>query len=284
MFKAIGLALALAHCASSLGPRRRAYPLALRGGSSAVDDGEDADDAVDAEALERRTWLLEQVRRRQERVLVLSKSLAERGLPFGDGSLAEPEKKAGVEFPDWVCATSTPDAPKPCLIWGDAADDTKVVRPRKAKGQWVSLSALNALRRTEPLKASRLWYDKYLLDLRRFNDEAGPVAALLGAVLDSRRACHALTTVAALGIAFVARRPVGFAVIKLLTSQLCWKNYAVWSPIVHAPLPLKLLILRQAYITAVNNFRGLELQIRAGLVELESRVLEAGVREDLELD
>ena len=144
--------------------------------------------------------------------------------------------------------------------------------------------ALNALRRTEPLKASRLWYDKYLLDLRRFNDEAGPVAALLGAVLDSRRACHALTTVAALGIAFVARRPVGFAVIKLLTSQLCWKNYAVWSPIVHAPLPLKLLILRQAYITAVNNFRSLELQIRAGLVELESRVLEAGVREDLELD
>ena len=254
----------------------------VRGGSNAVEPEADEEEAAAqdggaVEARERRAWLLEQVRRRQERVLVLSKSLAERGLPFGDGSLAEPEVKGAVEAPDWVCALSTAECPKSCLIWGDAAEDTKVVRPRKAPDQWVSLSALNALRRTEPVKASRLWYDKYALDLRRFNDEAGPVGALLGAVLDSRKACRALAAAAAAVLGVIVQKPLAFLVIRLLTSQQCWSNYALWSPIVHAPLPLKLLIARQAYITAVTQFRVLQLQIRAVLIDVESRVLEAGV-------
>ena len=90
---------------------------------------------------------------------MFSKALAERGLNFGDGTTANPPPRLMVEAPDWLVARASEEAPRSCLIWGDAADDTKVVRPRKAKGQWVSLSALNALRRTEPLKASRLWYE-----------------------------------------------------------------------------------------------------------------------------
>ena len=60
---------ASARCRPSL-PRRAG--LAIRGGETAAEPEDD----VDADARARRTWLVEQVRRRQERVLVFSKALA----------------------------------------------------------------------------------------------------------------------------------------------------------------------------------------------------------------
>lgn len=264
---------------ASLRPAARPRVAALRGGSTSPEA------ADDDETTTRRAWLLEQVRRRQERVLVLSRSLAERGLPFADGSAAA--AAAGVrtiEAPDWVCAVATADRPLPCLIWGDAEEGCAVVRPRKAAGQWVTLSALNGLRRTEPFKASKLWYDKYVLDLRRFNDDAGPVAAALGAVLDSPRACRLLACAVALAGAAALARPASLLVVQFLASQLCWKHYGLWSPIVHAPLPLKLLLGRQAWVSAGDAFRALERAVRGVVVDFESRALEAGVSPDDEED
>ena len=84
-------------------------------------------------------------------------------------------------------------------IWGDAADGAKVVRPRTAgEDQWCSLTALNDLRRRDPVKASALWcaalvlenrgdggrcnaerrFDKYFMDMDYFAKEAGPVSIL----------------------------------------------------------------------------------------------------------
>lgn len=262
---------------------------ALRGGSTFEAEAEEDPEAGGGEADEteaRRAWLLEQVRRRQERVLVLSRALAERGLPFGDGRLAA--RASGiriVEAPDWVCAVSSPGKPRSCLIWGDAEDGCAVVRPRKAGAQqWVTLSALNGLRRTEPAKASALWYDKYALDLRRFNAEAGPVAALLGAALDSRRAVRSATWALLAVAAAVLRKPAAFLAVQVATSPLAWKHYSLWSPVVHAPLPLKLLLGRQLWVYGVDGFRLAERAIRNAVVILESRALEAGVSADFDGD
>ena len=79
----------------------------------------------------------------------------------------------------------------------------------------------------------------------------------------------------------LARPLLAVAAVAGLTSRACWTNYALWSPLVHAPLPLKLLVVRQAYVWAVGALRALELLLRKGLVELESRTLEAGVRESV---
>lgn len=247
-----------------------------RGGETAA-----AEPEVDEEAQARRVWLVEQVRRRQERVLVFSKALAERGLNFGDGTTANPPPRQMVEAPDWLVARASEETPRSCLIWGDAMEDTAVVRPRKARGQWVSLSALNNLRRLEIVKASKLWYDRYALDLRRLNAESGPAAVLLGSVLDSRRASRGLTLLTATLVFAFARPLLAVAAVAGLTSRTCWTNYALWSPLVHAPLPLKLLVVRQFYVWGVNGIRALELLLRKALVELESRALEAGVRESI---
>ena len=91
-------------------------------------------------------------------------------------SQAADEKRAEtvLKAPDWVCALATDSEPKSCLIWGDAAEDTKVVRPRGACEQWVSLQSLNSLRRRDSVKTSRLWFDQYALDMRAFSRAAGP--------------------------------------------------------------------------------------------------------------
>ena len=73
---------ASARCRPAL-PRRAG--LLIREGETAAEP--EADD-VDADARARRTWLVEQVRRRQERVLGVQQGAAERGLNFGDGTTA----------------------------------------------------------------------------------------------------------------------------------------------------------------------------------------------------
>ena len=141
----------------------------------------------------------------------------------------------------------------------------------------VTLSALNALRRTEPFKASKLWYDKYALDFRQLTAEAGPVAAALAGVLDSPRACRGLAlAVLAAGLAAL-RGVLAAGAVALAASQMLWANYALWSPIAHAPLPLKLLMGRQLYIWVVMAFNHVVRLVRSALVELECGALERGV-------
>lgn len=124
-----------------------------RGGSTATDiedettaplEGNDGKD-VDRD-MKVKHWILQQIRTRQERIVLLSQSLSERGLPFaGLSSISESIVKAMgggvkvVQAPEWVCEMSTEDSPKACLIWGDAELGTKVVRPRNAPDQCVRI-------------------------------------------------------------------------------------------------------------------------------------------------
>ena len=71
--------------------------------------------------------------------------------------------------PDWLVARASEEAPR-------AASSGRRPRARRsccraARGQWVSLSALNNLRRLEPAVVEA-WYHRYALDLRRLNAEA----------------------------------------------------------------------------------------------------------------
>jgi len=226
--------------------------------------------------------VLEQVRRRQERIVLLSQSLSERGLPFsGLSSISEAIVKGtggGTKIaqpPEWVCEVSTEEDPKSCLIWGDAEPGTKVVRPKNAPRQWCGLAALNSLRRRDPIKASRLWFDQYLIDMSRFSHDAGPLGVALAWFLDRPDATRAATTWLCSFCACTLRPLLELLVVAILTSGVTWRQYALWSPIVHAPLPLKLLIIRQTYLTLVYYFALLEKYFVYTLADLESRLYES---------
>lgn len=247
-----------------------------------VEEEEEEEDEEDAEHTRHtRQWILDQIRRRQERLALLSESLAERGLPFSHLSattdLVVKAMGSGtkvVQQPEWVCEVATEASPKSCLIWGDAEMGTKVVRPNKAVDQWCGISALNTLRRRDPVKASRLWFDQYALDMSRFSHEAGPLGVLLAHVLESPRIVRAGTLACALVLAFIFGPFVHMFVVAVLTSSITWRQYALWSPIAHAPLALKLLIFRQAYLAIAHYFLLLEKHLHSLLTNLESRLFE----------
>ena len=266
----------------------------VRGGSSSSSEEEEAvpedldiaglvekaakDERRKAEA---QAWILEQIRRRQQRLGVLSESLAKRGLPFASiiknaESLTTFGGKGPPKPPQWVCMRSTTNDPKTCLIWGDAEPGTKVIRPRLAVGddKWVSLGAFNGLRRRDPVKASRLWFDQFILDMRRFSHEAGPLGIALGTFLESPNLVRSAVAVACVVVFAVVRVPLQFLLVTIFTSNLFWRQYTLWSTVVHAPLPLKLLIARQTYLAVLHYFALLEKIIINFLVDIESELFE----------
>ena len=282
MLLRLGFLLLLALGAFGVRSRRRWVSTRVRGGSVSTLDMAAAveDDVLDKQAEEEASsWLLEQIRRRQERLSVLSESLADAGLPFSSVlSTAEQLNKGTMtapKSPDWVCVLVTEDKPKSCLIWGDAEPGTKVVRPRLAEDKWVSLAALNGLRRRDPLKASRLWFDQYLLDMRRFSHESGTKGLYVAQFLESPQLVRAASLLACvvLGL-FVVGPPLRFLLTVIVTSDLFWRQYGLWSPVVHAPLPLKLLLVRQAYLCLTGYFNTLEKVIVDALVDYESDLFE----------
>lgn len=229
-------------------------------------------------------WIMDQVKLRMERIVLLSESLAERGLPFaGVTSISDTIIKSSGQTvvcdPSWSCETSTEEDPKTCLIWGDAEPGTKVVRPSE-NSEWCGLAALNSLRRRDPVKASRLWFDRYRIDMTRFSRDAGPAGQVLGAFLDKRSATRTATVVVSVIALAVLRLPIQLVVVGVVTSPAVWRNYANWSPIAHAPLPLKLVLIRQAYSAVAYYFSLVEKLIIDTLTDLESRLFEATARPD----
>lgn len=97
---------------------------------------------------------------------------------------------------------------------------------------------------------------------------------VLDAFLSSRSALRCAAVVALLAGGWLVALPARLALIAITTSGLFWRKYTVWSPIVHAPLPLKLLIGRQLYVWAQQYFQLLEKFIASQVLEFESRVLE----------
>lgn len=74
---------------------------------------------------------------------------------------------------------------------------------------------------------------------------------------------------------YILRLPIQLVIVSILTSGITWRQYALWSPIVHSPLPLKLLFVRQTYILLMQYLTLLERCLINWLTDLESRVFEA---------
>ena len=92
----------------------------------------------------------------QLRSTYLSEALSSRGIHVGPTlvDVATPEGSKPPQMVDWDCCLSTSSHPKSCLYSFDAEVDTKVIAPMNTN-QWISLQALNRLRRTDPSKVEQ---------------------------------------------------------------------------------------------------------------------------------
>ncbi|KAI2499675.1 hypothetical protein MHU86_14808 [Fragilaria crotonensis] len=188
------------------------------------------------------------------------------------------------EVVDWDCAMSTPDEPKTCLYSFDAEPNTKVIAPLGTT-QWISLQALNRLRRTDPTKVEPMWHSQYAIGKSWFGDDSpysilqhcGPTGLILSLLLDHGAVLKTLL-ILSIFLAFTVIFPVVDSVMnRILVSSTVWGNWPQWARIIHAALPLKLLMAQMGFKFAAGLLNKVEQRVKDALVELECNNLEATV-------
>ena len=289
-------------CASSITDEIPSL-IKLRGGSTMTGDGDidEEDDDYDEEEERRKLQQKEQeefeklCKYRTEQQLLyqlrstyLSEMLALRGVPLPTiVSVATADGDKPPEKVDWDCAMCTEDDPKSCLYSFDAEPNTKVVAP-VGTDQWISLSALNRLRRTDPTKVEPMWHSRYSILRSWFSDESefsmlqhvGVKGFVISSVLldgGNGLVLRSLLIMTVMSAIITLMPLLEFIVQRIIVSAPFWAQWQTWGRIVRAGFPLKLLIGQLAWKGVATAFTKLENDIREYIVDMECDILEESV-------
>ena len=220
----------------------------------------------------------------QLRATFLSEALSNRGLPIPSlKDVSTPEGRIPPKKVDWDCAMSTEADPKHCLISYEPEPGSKLVVPMElaSTDKWITLSALNRLRREDPSKVEPMWNDKYSILKSWFGPNSrysllqhvGPKGVVLSALLDGNRLPAVVFVL--LASLIVQLLPIIMTVSnRLLVSEFLWKNWINWYRYVHMGLPFKLLIVQTALNYLSKGFYKLVEIVKDKLVDLECQILE----------
>lgn len=253
--------------------------VSLRGGSTTSSD---ANKALSPDL----KWRIQQQQLLQLRSTFLSEALAARGIPLTtmmEVSTLDSEKPP--DEIDWDCVLSTESDPKSCLYSFDAQPNTKVLAPTSTN-QYISLIALNRLRRTDPSKVEPMWHSQYSILKSWFGEDSpyslmqhvgikgffvstvlldwGNGIVLKGIVLSTLWMVWSLFAFPM--VEYISKR--------FLVSGLFWSIYGHWSKIVHAAFPFKLLLAQMGWKFVVGKLDDLTNYIRDYIVEWECQILE----------
>lgn len=287
-------------CASSI--TDEIPSLKLRGGSTMPDDGDIDEEDDDYEEEERRKlqqqeqeefeklckYRTEQQILYQLRSTYLSEMLALRGVPLPTiVSVSTADGDKPPEKVDWDCAMCTEDDPKSCLYSFDAEPNTKVVAP-VGTDQWISLSALNRLRRTDPTKVEPMWHSRYSILRSWFSDESefsmlqhvGVKGFVISSVLldgGNGLVLRSLLIMTVMSAIITLMPLLEFIVQRIIVSAPFWAQWQTWGRIVRAGFPLKLLIGQLAWKGVATAFTKLENDVREYIVDMECDILEESV-------
>lgn len=230
------------------------------------------------------TYLVEQHHLHTLRATILSEYLAHtRNLPLPTlRSVQTPDGTLPPAETDWDCAVSLPpDDPKSCLYSFEAPSGAKVIAPA-GTDQWITLSALNRLRRTDPTKVQPMWHDKYAVLESWFRDGEFSVMGHVGfwgfvvshVLLDRPVVLKVGIKVLFLAVVLMTLPVWEYVVNRVLVSGVLWRQYKSWGRIVHAAFPLKFLIGQMGWKFVAGQFDGLEGWMRSIIVEVECGILE----------
>jgi hypothetical protein len=127
-----------------------------------------------------------------------------------------------------------------------------------------------------------MWHSQYAVLNSWFGDESefgilqhcGPKGLLLNLLLDQSIVLKSLLT-SAIFLALVVCLPlIDFWVNRVIVSSPVWMNWPQWARIMHAALPLKLLLGQMAWKMMAKAFGKVEQRVKDTLVELECANLE----------
>jgi len=249
-----------------------------------IDDEEENDIRQHPEYQNLQSYRMKQQVLLQLRATFLSEALAKRGLPIPSlKDVSTPEGKAPPKKVDWDCAVSTEADPKHCLISYDPEPGSKLVVPMEmaSTDKWITLSALNNLRRNDPSKVQPMWNDQYAILSSWFDTDSrysllqhvGFKGMLLSAILDGNR-LPVLVFIALVGAIVQLLPIIEVLVNRFIVSGQLWIRWPVWYRYVHIGLPFKLVILQALFTQASKAFKALVNMIKVKLVDLECQIFE----------
>ena len=225
----------------------------------------------------------------QLRSTYLSEILASRGVP-NLPTLTSVQTPDNAKLPtkvDWDCALSTIDEPKSCLYSFDAEVNTKVISPINTK-QYISLIALNRLRRTDPTKVEPMWHSQYSILNSWFSDSSeysilqhvGLKGYIISSILLDGMNGMVLRTLlicSILSVLIVCMPLIEYAVQRIIVSAPFWNKWSTWGRIARAGFPLKLLIGQLVWKGVASAFCKVENEVREYIVDMECDILEESV-------
>lgn len=245
------------------------FTLLLRGGSSSTKESKE------------RAYRLQQQLHLQTRGIQLREALIDRGfleLQHYDNSAGAPRGKDV----DWDCVLSTAENPKPCMYTLDAEEGTKVMCPIGTQ-DYITVVALNRLRRVDPSKVNPLWHDQYNILKNWFGEGSQysvyqhlPQAFAVGisGLLDRPLWLQTVFGVAILFSVIITLPLWRIVGPQLLQTPLLWQTWSHWGRFIHAPLPLKLFLGQLAFYYVGSAVKTVYGNIFNLLVEWECSALE----------
>jgi hypothetical protein len=260
---------------SSLQPPASTLLVHLRGGSTATSIPTDTPYSASDK------YRMHQIMLLQARSARLREALTERGVLT---NVANPDASTKPQPVDWDCALATPRNPRTCLFTFEAQLYTKVVAPIGTE-EWISLAALNQLRRKDPKRVEPIWHNKFAINTSWFKPSTSysmyahlPWQGYLLTILLDLPWVLNVTSILGILIALHVTRPIWEPFISiLLTSTFLWNTWPNWFRYVHAALPFKMFIGQQVLNGLSKGFDILQGRVREHLITIESRIWEAAI-------
>ncbi|KAL3906223.1 MAG: hypothetical protein SGARI_004098 [Bacillariaceae sp.] len=205
-------------------------------------------------------------------------------------STATPEGTTPPEKADWDCVRISKDNRLKCMYTFDEEPGTKLIAPiDPKKGEpvgdvWITVAALNQLRRSDPTKVLAMWHNKYAILDSWFKADSeysllqhvGPKGILLNVLLDD--AVLTLAVFFAVSILFIMAMPLLEMIVgRFLVSGQLWMRWISWGRFVHMGLPFKLMVGSWLLKTMLKGFEKIRGKVKESLVEIECEHLEASV-------
>lgn len=245
-----------------------------------------------SEAAQIRIWQMRQLQLYQLRSTILSESLSRRLSSSPTSANIVPTVKSVSTIDgsqpihtDWDCTISTLRHPKSCLYSFDAPPNSKVVAP-VGTTQWISLGALNRLRRLDPTKVEPMWHNQYLIHKSWFGTESTSLLQHVGikgwfissVLLDRPYMLRSMLvlTVAMIIISILPILEYAFN-FGILNSKFVWERYNNWGKFYHAAFPFKLLLAQMAWKFVATKFDSLQRKVLDHIVDMECAILEESV-------
>eukprot|EP00922_Rhytidocystis_sp_ex-Travisia-forbesii_P027866 GHVS01040897.1.p1 GENE.GHVS01040897.1~~GHVS01040897.1.p1 ORF type:complete len:287 (-),score=67.88 GHVS01040897.1:161-1021(-) len=163
------------------------------------------------------------------------------------------------------------DVVVPCLVWLETPTGYKAIAPR-GTNLYVSVQALNHVRRNHPQKVKALWFGEYDFIFDQLNKMLSTKTLLLSAFLDKPQSLR-ISLLLLLSYLISCTSPIR-SLQSLSTSSAVWQSYHHWAKLLYAPLPLKVLIARLVGVAVCGSWRAVETKVRNVLVDLESKAID----------